>query len=275
MNLVDLRIVARSLDRFPGDSAYDPRADLNKDGIVNLQDAGIVKKDFVEITGTGCESLNVCPTEVYFSSSSTVVRSHISKIEELSPDQLVVEVIVEHVNQLTGYQFDLYYEPDELEFLNLSSGPFLRDVSSESDLVTLNVDTSVCGAVIRIVATRCHPDGVDGTGVLCNIAFRIITEVRSGIGLAEVVMVGETESLTDESESTVGMLGRGIDPVATIPVRIENHGLGLPVLDINHDGLIETRDLIGLLAFEKRNYPLEKNLLLFDISRLWWVVNEN
>ncbi len=269
VNLLDLRIVLRSLGQNPGHPAYDPRADINSDGSVDMVDVLIVTLHFGDSCGGHWKSTSNLAGIDKSTMPIAVIRPSVSGTVPAVGDEISVEIIIEDVEDLAGYQLEFYYDSSELEVLGWAEGPFLRGASGEHETLTLDVDTSTPGIVRNIVSTWYEPYGLSGDGVLFTLSFRLTAQMTSGFGIGGVLIVGEDTNADAISKSTEELLANNRDPVVQIPVRVESLGFGPPTHDTNGSGRIDAADLIELISMEARKSKPDVMPRVFDFARTW------
>lgn len=269
VNLLDLRIVSRSVGRNPGHPAYDPRADINNDGDVDLIDVLIVIFNF----GDSCRGQSKSNLTREGISKSTmplaVVRPDIPGSNPGVGEQISVDIVVEDVEELTGYQLEFYYDSSQLEVVSWAEGPFLRGASGEHETVTLDVDATTPGIIRNIVSTWYEPFGVSGSGVLFTLTFRLTAQMSSGFGVGGALIVGEDSDALSISKNTEELLATNRDPVIQIPVRVETYGYGPVIHDLDRSGRIDATDLIDLLSQKGWKNNIDFIEKFFDFARNW------
>jgi hypothetical protein len=86
-----------------------------------------------------------------------------------------VNVTIENVNDLYGYQFELFYPNDILNGTSVTQGPFLETGGQPTffDLANFTDNYNATDGLINVVCLRTNPSapGVNGDGVLAIIIF--------------------------------------------------------------------------------------------------------
>jgi hypothetical protein len=274
VNVLDLRIVARSLMREPDDPKYDPRADINGDGRIDVRDLAIV----IRSLGDSCRKGSNTLSSVGSRSSTGVIRTAVlwptSSIGYSSRgDEISVDLMIEDVHDLSGYQMDLHYDPDKLEIQSWEGGDILQGSPDECIGCEMGVNTSEAGVIRNIVSTWTKPIGVSGSGRLFTARFLQISDSPGTIVPAGVTLSGEgTINLGPagkELASVIALLDAGFDPVVEIPVAVRPLVLGSAGVDLNQDGQISVVDLLRMLTAERKEKACPRDLMLFEFSRHW------
>jgi len=86
-----------------------------------------------------------------------------------SGDAFSVDIRAEDVKNLLGWQFDIAFNPDMIEFVKVTEGPFLKSKGK-----TLFISGSKKqGAVRNIAASLLGNDSVSGSGVIATVYFKL------------------------------------------------------------------------------------------------------
>ena len=98
-----------------------------------------------------------------------------------------VNVSISDVQDLYGFQFDLTYDPDTLQFQSITEGPFLS--SDGNSTFWAKPDSSTPGLLDNAVSTRLGMvGGLDGGGVLATLIFYPTGSGTTPIGLTGVIL---------------------------------------------------------------------------------------
>ena len=269
VNVLDLRTVARSQNRSPGDRFYDPRADVNLDGEIDNLDVTAVAHSFGEVCGSSAKSVNWPQGTAKSSLPRAVVRPTLADDGTWAAGELVVDIVVDDVVDMTGYQLELYYDPGQLSVLNWSHGTVFSSMAGEYDTYTLDVDVSNPGAVGQIVSTWSEPQGVSGTAPLFTVSLEVVGEGAIEIGLGGVIVAGEDTTAVESSKTTLAALAASKDPVFEIPVQVQSLVLGPSNSASDEVRRIDARDLLILIDTEKTRKNPDSTMGLFGFSRRW------
>lgn len=89
-----------------------------------------------------------------------------------SSDQLVVEISATKVNDLSGYEFTLTYDADQLTFLSAEGGDLLSSLGGETP-VLLSISNSGELKLANVIAGATEETAPEGDGVIARINFRM------------------------------------------------------------------------------------------------------
>lgn len=111
-------------------------------------------------------------------------------IDVATGDTVSFDIDVSNVNSLFGYQFDLNYDLELLEFIGLEDGDFLSTTQSRPFCVEY---TASPGLVENVACTKVGGSGVSGNGLLKKVNFRALARGNpSNIVLSNVKLVDAT-----------------------------------------------------------------------------------
>lgn len=86
-----------------------------------------------------------------------------------SGDTFTIDIRAEDVKNLLGWQFDITFDPNMIEFVQINEGQFLQSKGK-----TLFISgSSKQGAVRNIAASLLGNDGVDGSGIIATAHFKL------------------------------------------------------------------------------------------------------
>jgi len=145
----------------------------------------------VFLMGTGVFAASALGQEM--SAQVRVVSPESAAIE----DEISVDVVVDEVTNLGGFQFVLSFDPEVLEPLSAAKTPFLgstgRDVSC--------ADATIDDAALRFVCVTLGPTpaGADGSGTVASVKFRAKGAGDSDLTLSRVKLVHPDGELIDST----------------------------------------------------------------------------
>ena len=141
-------------------------------------------------------------------------------------DMFTLRINAEKVTDLAGWQFDLTFDPDVLEAVEVSEGDFLKANGGNTFFLQGTIDNTA-GKITGISAALISESGVSGTGPLLSVTFM----AKAG---------GETQVTLENFEfgSITGDIIPAVPPNITITVG------DLPAWDVNQDGRVSILDLI-------------------------------
>jgi len=106
-------------------------------------------------------------------------------------DVFTLDVEIANVTDLYGYQIDIYYDPNVLGCISVTSGSFLSNNGAEQTFC-INPKTSD-GFIDDIVCVRVGlPSGASGSGVLTTLQFAAVSVGQSIISLSDVKLADST-----------------------------------------------------------------------------------
>ena len=148
-------------------------------------------------------------------------------------ETFTLDIHARNVPNLMGYQFDIAFDPNILEAVDVSEGDFLK-----TDAATFfqggSIDNSA-GTITGLTAARLSTQGVSGTGTLLKAQFKAKSSGESEVALRNLQFV----SLGGE---TIDAIPHGIR------ITVEE---GLTTGDVNRDGVVTIVDLV--LVAQKLN----------------------
>ncbi len=178
VDIFDLVMVALAFGTSQGEQAYDDALDLNDDGTIDIFDLVLVGRCFGEDNSV-----------------------------ELG-GQVFVEVSIQDVVDLYRSQFDVSYDPEVLEFVDMIEGPFLGGDETPTFWVTPTVNQTV-GRISGCAATRLGaPSGVTGSGTIAIIEFTAKERQTTNLNL-EGIALSDTygRAIANEVESGEVQIG--------------------------------------------------------------------
>ncbi len=141
-------------------------------------------------------------------------------------DMFTLRINAEKVTDLAGWQFDLTFDPDVLEAVEVSEGDFLKANGGNTFFLQGTIDNTA-GKITGISAALISESGVSGTGPLLSVTFM----AKAG---------GETQVTLENFE--FGAISGDVIP-SVAPEIIITVG-DQPPWDVNQDGRVSILDLI-------------------------------
>jgi plastocyanin len=143
------------------------------------------------------ETYENCPDDCPEPQSGTNVQFDPASISASNGDTVAFDIKVSNINNLYGFQFDIAYDPNILEFQDIQEGTFLNNNGKDN---TFCVDYQQSAGLIKNIAcTRVGSGYVDGSGVLERVTFKAIGTGQSDVTLMNVLLA---DSSSNEIEST-------------------------------------------------------------------------
>ena len=171
-------------------------------------------------------------------------------------DTATFRIDAEKVSDLAGWQFDLIFNPDVLEAVEVNEGDFLKKGDGNTFFQRGTIDNTV-GKIAGLSSALISKNGVTGTGNLLSVVFSAKAVGSSELALrnfqlgstnGEVVSAGVRHlTITVESHSTWDVNGDGrVDVLDLILVaqRLGETVAAHSEVDINDDGIVNILDLI-------------------------------
>jgi hypothetical protein len=168
----DLILIAMAFGSQPGDSDWNPEADLVVDGVINMLDVAALKKQYGESTTVPGVTKPVLPEGAGVFSLS-LPQYEIPAEQEIS----VVVNLAEAVDHM-GASINLTFNLDVLEVAEVREGDFLKRDGKETVMAWASTEE---GMLNIGVAQLGRSDGVDGAGTLAQIVFK-----TKAMGLADL-----------------------------------------------------------------------------------------
>ena len=172
-------------------------------------------------------------------------------------DTFTLDLRVENVHDLAGWQFDIAFDPAVLEAVEVNEGDFLASEGGTTFFQKGTIDNAT-GKITGLSSARLSDDGISGMGTLLSVTFKAkidgqtqlklenfqlaaITGMSIPAGLHEVV-------ITIEGQLVTGDVNRDGQVSILDMVLVARH-FGETVsanseIDINGDGIISILDLI-------------------------------
>ena len=171
-------------------------------------------------------------------------------------DTFTVHVNAEKVTDLAGWQFDLTFNPDVLEVVEVNEGDFLK-TDGETTFFQQGTIDNTAGEITGLTAALFSEGGVTGTGTLLSVTFLAKTGGESQIDLrdfqlgsstGEIIPAGvQNFILTVESQPLWDVNADGQVSVLDLILVAQHFGgdaSANPQADVNRDGVINIQDLL-------------------------------
>ena len=141
-------------------------------------------------------------------------------------DTFTVRVNAEKVTDLAGWQFDVAFDPDVLEVIEVNEGDFLKTDGGTTFFQKGTVDNAE-GKISGLSAALISKGGVTGTGALLSVVFSAKADGNSQLALHNFQL----------GSSTGAVIPAGVRDLA---ITVESQ----PSWDVNADGQVSVLDLI-------------------------------
>ena len=186
-------------------------------------------------------------TGLAFSADTTSVRVG---------DTFTLHIDAEKVTDLAGWQFDLTFDPDVLEAVEVNEGDFLKKGDGNTFFQRGTIDNTV-GKIAGLSSALISKNGITGTGNLLSVVFSAkaagssqmaLKSFQLGSNTGEVIPAGVRNlTITVESHPTWDVNGDGQVDVLDLILVAQRLGETLAApseVDINDDGIVNILDLI-------------------------------
>ena len=171
-------------------------------------------------------------------------------------DTFTVHVNAEKVTDLAGWQFDLTFDPDVLEAVEVSEGDFLKTSGGTTFFQQETIDNTA-GKITGLTAALISEGGITGTGTLLSVTFLAkaggesqidLRNFQLGSNTGEIIPAGvQNFIITVESQPTWDVNADGQVSVLDLILVARHFGKDAsanPQADVNRDGVINIQDLI-------------------------------
>ncbi len=176
VNISDLSIVGIHFGETPSSPNWYPPADINSDGKVDITDLVIIGLHFGETYGPPPALVpQLSPLKVDEGMRLKIVP----EVDTCKPGEAFkVEIKAEEVEDLYGYQFDVKFDKELVEVIEVKEGNFLNQDGASTFFIPLKIGE---GVIKDISATRIQTQtGINGEGVLVVIYFKVKEGVETG-----------------------------------------------------------------------------------------------
>ena len=172
-------------------------------------------------------------------------------------DTFTLDLTVENIHNLGGWQFDIAFDPTVLEAVEVNEGDFLKTQGGATFFQRGTIQNR-SGKIAGLSSARLSEDGVSGTGALLSATFTAKSAGQTRFRLDNFQLASITgkpitaEShevvITVEGRLTTGDVNRdGQVSILDLVLVARNFGKTVPAnseVDINGDGIINILDLI-------------------------------
>ncbi len=171
-------------------------------------------------------------------------------------DTFTVHISAEKVIDLAGWQFDLAFNPDILEAVEVSESDFLKVSGGTTFFQQYTIDNTV-GEITDLTAALISEVGVTGTGTLLSVTFLAkaggesqidLRNFQLGSSTGEIIPAGVPKFvITVESQPTWDVNADGQVSVLDLILVAQHLGSDASAnskTDVNRDGVINIQDLI-------------------------------
>ncbi|MDE0323616.1 MAG: cohesin domain-containing protein [Candidatus Poribacteria bacterium] len=172
-------------------------------------------------------------------------------------DTFTLDLSARNVIDLAGWQFDIAFDPEVLEAVEVSEGDFLKTGGGTTFFQRGTIDNTT-GKITKLSSARLSEDGVSGVGTLLSVTFTAKTAGQTQLKLENFQLAAITGAsipvtlheviITVEGRLTTGDVNRDGQVSILDMVLVARHfGKTVPAnseVDMNGDGVINIQDLI-------------------------------
>ena len=171
-------------------------------------------------------------------------------------ETFTLRINAEKVTDLAGWQFDLTFNPDALEAIDVNEEGFLKKNGGTTFFQQGTIDNAA-GKIVGLTSALISESGVSGTGTLLSVVFSAKAEGESQLALrnfqlgsnaGEVIPAGVRDlTITVESKPPWDVNADGQVSVLDLILIARNLGEVVSAhsrMDVNRDGVISILDLI-------------------------------
>ena len=171
-------------------------------------------------------------------------------------DTFTLRINAEKVPDLAGWQFDLTFDPDILEAVEVNEGDFLKSGGQTTFFQQGAIDNAA-GRIAGLSSALISKSGVTGTGTLLSVVFSAKADGNSPLALhnfqlgsktGEVIPAGAHDlTITVESKPAWDVNADGQVSILDLILIAQNFGEAASPnsrTDVNRDGVVSILDLI-------------------------------
>jgi len=172
-------------------------------------------------------------------------------------DTFTLNLNIENIHNLAGWEFDIAFDPTVLEAVEIGEGDFLNPEGDTTFFQKSSIDNAT-GKITELSSARLSKAGVSGRGTLLSVTFTAKTAGQTQLSLENFQLAAITgESIpaglpeiviTIEGQLTTGDVNRdGQVNIQDMVLVARQFGETVPansVVDVNGDGVISILDLI-------------------------------
>ena len=164
-----------------------------------------------------------------------------------------IDLIIENVTDLAGWQFDIAFNPAMLQIVEVKEGGFLKQNGGYTFFQEGNIDNTA-GEITGLIAARIGTDSVSGTGVLLSITFEAQATGEDLLRFRNVKLGQSNREVMPYTivinpiivESSLDANGDGQIDLLDLTLVAQNLGQASSQADINNDGTVDILDLLAV-----------------------------
>jgi len=199
VDIADIMVVATRWDSHTGDPDYNPDYDFDDDGDIDVTDIMEVSA----VWGHTCSGHGLLvATDIDVTGPSLSLVSQASPVKIGSTVE--VAIMITNTDNLGGVQFDLLFDPDYLEYANITIGPALSSTGNSVQTVTPTVDSG--NGVVRLGAYSFGDNSGPTNGQLIIITFTTLQTGATTVDLDNYQLVDLDRNILFPSEINSGVI---------------------------------------------------------------------
>ena len=172
-------------------------------------------------------------------------------------DTFTLDILAENVFDMAGWQFDIAFDRNALEAIDVSEGDFLKTDGGSTFFQGGSIDNAA-GKITGLSAARLSTQGVSGTGMLLQVRFKAksagetqltLQNFQFGSVTGDSIPAGPHQiRIVVEERLTTGDVNRdGVVSILDLILVAQQLGRRVPAgspVDLNGDGVVSILDLI-------------------------------
>ena len=172
VDIVDVSTCTYHYGKVLGDELYDPIFDFDSDGDIDILD---ITKVAYAYTWT-CDS--DFKSQLNFNDPNSNVELGF-KILEKQNDFEEMEIYIDDVSQLGGFELSLEYDPNSIEILTIEAGDFIENTNRKILNLKQEIDTKNGWLYYAQSSLGSEENGAQGGGILLKIQYKNNSENTS------------------------------------------------------------------------------------------------
>ncbi|MBC8235866.1 T9SS type A sorting domain-containing protein [bacterium] len=216
------------------------------------------------------------------------VEPEIRKINKNFSERTTLNIKIENVEELAGFQLELAFDPQVIEISNLTKvgeifgndraildpypmpPPGFSIFGGDGKILTPNID-NINGLISSVVATKGSPGGVSGSGVLLEVHLKAKESGESELKLQNVILVNSSQEIVGDCQIISGSVivvnpskpwdvNKDGEVSVSDLVAVSQHlgeritGTVKPNPDVNRDGIVNDADLSLVISHFGEKY---------------------
>ena len=163
VDIIDVTIAAYRYGTIVGDANYDAQYDLDGDGDIDIVDITMVAYNYGWTCGDKANySINFDNTN----NDNVVLGFAKTSMQNTSDGSFQIELFVENIDQLGGYELELAYNPNELQITNVEQGSFIESTGRKVVPLQSNFDNTQGIINFSTATLGANINGAKGNGSL-------------------------------------------------------------------------------------------------------------